>query len=212
MDGLMKVWDLRKFGCLHSYKLDQPALDLDISDRGLVAMAVGRTVQVLQDVFSKPSDLTYLKHTVRTAPASTGVGITARVKALSSSLSVKSVRFRPLEDVLCCGHTNGVSSIIVPGAGEPNYDSFENNPFATTKQRRESEVQGLLSKLSHDMIGLDASFVGRVDKDQTLVRAEQQELLYSGGSNSEQDKKVSACCCEGGDFYFFFLVMKYRSV
>ncbi len=48
----------------------------------------------------------------------------------------------------------GISTIVVPGAGEANFDSFENNPFAKTKQRNESEIQSLLHKLSPDMIAL----------------------------------------------------------
>lgn len=188
LDGLMKVWDLRKYTCLHSYQLDRPAVSLDISDRGLVAMGVGRTVQVLKDAFTQPSDLTYLKHTIRTPGASTGGGVTAQVKALASSIQVNTVRFRPLEDVLCCGHSNGVSSVIVPGAGEPNFDTFENNPFTNSKQRREGEVQNLLQKLSHEMIGLDANFVGQVDKNQDTLRVEHQEIFY-GANQSEQSKK-----------------------
>jgi U3 small nucleolar RNA-associated protein 7 len=191
MDGLMKVWDLRTYKCLHSYRLDQAASSVDISDRLLVAVGVGRTVQVLKDAFTKPSDYTYLKHTVRSAPAASGGGVTAHVKALASSISVNTVRFRPLEDVLCCGHSNGVSSIIVPGAGEPNYDSFENNPFMNTKQRREGEVQSLLQKLSHEMIGLDANFIGQVDKDQQTLRVEHQEIFYAA-NESEEKKKVKS--------------------
>ena len=42
----------------------------------------------------------------------------------------------------------------MPGAGEPNFDSFENNPFANLRQRRETEVQTLLTKLAHDTIAL----------------------------------------------------------
>ena len=189
MDGLMKVWDLRTYKCLHSYRLDQAASSVDISDRLLVAVGVGRTVQVLKDAFTKPSDLTYLKHTIRATAAASGGGVTAHVKALASSISVNTVRFRPLEDVLCCGHSNGVSSIIVPGAGEPNYDSFENNPFMNTKQRREGEVQSLLQKLSHEMIGLDANFIGQVDKDQETLRVEHQEIFYAA-NETEEKKKV----------------------
>lgn len=52
------------------------------------------------------------------------------------------------------------------GAGEANFDSYENNPFQNPKQRQEQEVQTLLQKLSHEMIGLDSSFVGTLDKGQ----------------------------------------------
>jgi hypothetical protein len=40
------------------------------------------------------------------------------------------------------------------GSGEPNFDSFEVNPFMNPKQRREAEIQSLLQKLAPDMIGL----------------------------------------------------------
>ena len=64
----------------------------------------------------------------------------------------------------------GLSTIIVPGAGEPNFDSFEANPFMNTKQRQEAEVQTLLQKLSPDMIALDSAFVGTVDKVPWVAR------------------------------------------
>lgn len=52
--------------------------------------------------------------------------------------------------------------MLVPGAGEPNYDSFVANPYQTSKQRREGEVCQLLDKLHHDTIVLDPSDVGKV--------------------------------------------------
>mmetsp|Transcript_32361 Transcript_32361/g.30866 ORF Transcript_32361/g.30866 Transcript_32361/m.30866 type:complete len:576 (+) Transcript_32361:83-1810(+) len=190
LDSMMKIWDLRMFKCLHSYKTDHPAMSLDISDRNLIAMAVGRSVHVLQDAFTKPTDLTYLKHTIRTPnpSLSSGGGVTASTKFLASSISTGSVKFRPYEDILAVGHTHGLSTIIVPGAGEPNFDSFESNPFQNTKQRQEGEVQTLLNKLSHEMIGLDSSFVGTLDKDQESLKAEHQAIFYAANERVEKEK------------------------
>ena len=213
LDSYIKIWDLRTYSCLHSYCTSQPATSLDISDTNLLAMTVNRSVEVLKDAFTKPSELTYLRHTIRTpnASLSSGGGVTASTRFLASSIQAVCVKFRPYEDVLAVGHTHGLSTVIVPGeltilprtamllffslkilfqslshfylpyplllschiyflcllgAGEANFDSYENNPFQNPKQRQEQEVQTLLQKLSHEMIGLDSSFVGTLDKGQ----------------------------------------------
>lgn len=156
LDGFMKIWDLRKMDHLHSFRLERPGNSLDISERGVLAVGMGRKVQLLRDAFTRPYDVTYLNYELGTpnAALSSGGGITASSRALQSRVAVASVAFRPLEDVLCVGHTHGVTTYIAPGTGEPNFDSFEANPFLTTKQRREAEVQSLLNKLSPDMISL----------------------------------------------------------
>lgn len=193
---MLQIWDLRKLTPLHSYKMDHPALSVDISDRGLIGVAVGRTVQVLRNAFTQPMDVTYLTHAIRTpnAALSSGAGAAASARALLSNVSVVDVKFRPLEDVLCAGHSHGVSTIIVPGAGEPNFDSYESNPFLNPRQRREEEVQTLLSKLSHEMIGLDAAFVGSVEKDRATL-LEEQKTLFQTANKSELDKKVFVWVC-----------------
>lgn len=58
-----------------------------------------------------------------------------------------SLRFCPFTDVLTIGHSKGLSSILVPGAGEPNFDSAEADPFENRKARREREVRALLDKV-----------------------------------------------------------------
>lgn len=190
-DGLMKIWDLRTYKCLHAYKTDKPAVSLDISDTGLVAMGVGREVQVLKDAFTRPSEnCTYMKHSLKAqgAKIAGGGAATAHQKGLASSMKVKNVVFRPFEDVLSFGHSHGVSSIVVPGSGEANFDTNEANPFQNTKQARENEVQGLLNKLSHTMIGLDSNFIGGVDKNQEAVK-EEHRAIFNGANSNDSDGK-----------------------
>ncbi len=79
--------------------------------------------------------------------------------------TMETLRFRPYEDVCGIGHSHGISSIVIPGSGEPNLDSMERaNPYADRKQRRETEVRALLDKLQPEMISLDQGMIGRVGR------------------------------------------------
>lgn len=77
---------------------------------------------------------------------------------------IKSLRFCPYEDVLGVGCAGGISSLLIPGAGEPNFDSFVANPFQSKKERQEQEVVQLLDKLQPDTIMLDPDAVGKVGR------------------------------------------------
>lgn len=68
---------------------------------------------------------------------------------------VASLDFCPFEDILAVGHGGGLKTIVVPGSGDHNYDCGEDNPFMSTKQRQEFEVNRLLEKIPYDMIGLE---------------------------------------------------------
>ena len=59
------------------------------------------------------------------------------------------------------GHSSGVSTLLVPGAGEPNLDSHVADPFAGRRARREAEVHQLLDKLQPEMIVLDPSTIAQ---------------------------------------------------
>lgn len=193
MDSLVKIWDLRMFKELNKYKVDKAVMSMDISHTGLLALGVGREVQVLKDAFLKNNkdSLTYLKHELSPVGSAhqRDRSLTARSKNLLSSMRIKSVQFRPFEDVLGIGHTHGITSIICPGAGEANYDSYEANPYQNLKEMREAEVQGLLNKLGHEMISLDAQFVAGIDKDQKAVQAEHAELFKKANDNDKKPRE-----------------------
>lgn len=84
--------------------------------------------------------------------------------------------FSCLQDVLGIGHTGGVSTILVPGTGEPNYDSMVADPFQGRKARREAEVHNLLEKLQPDMIVLDPSTIGQVWSSAGILSAAGRQL------------------------------------
>ena len=60
------------------------------------------------------------------------------------------------------GHANGFSTMLVPGAGQPNFDSRVADPYQAKRARREQEVHHLLDKLKPDMIVLDPTAIGQV--------------------------------------------------
>lgn len=52
--------------------------------------------------------------------------------------------------------------MLVPGAGQPNFDSRVADPYQGKRARREQEVHQLLDKLRPDMIVLDPTTLGQV--------------------------------------------------
>ncbi|KAI9217536.1 WD40-repeat-containing domain protein [Blastocladiella britannica] len=157
-DGTVKVWDLRNgYKPLHSYTIrGSAAVDLSVSQRGLVSVAHGASVDVWKDMAARDSKpfAPYLKHHLGSS-GNVGSGGPA-----TGAPRAHRTRFVPFDDVLLVAHARGVSSMIVPGAGEPNYDALEANPYATRKQRREAEVVALLDKLPADTIALDPTTIG----------------------------------------------------
>ncbi|XP_060212216.1 probable U3 small nucleolar RNA-associated protein 7 [Lycium barbarum] len=140
MERKIKIWDLRRSEVLQT--LPGHCKALDFSQKGLLATATGSFVRVFGDLSGSLNYGSYMTHSV------------AKV------YQVKKVAFRPYEDVLGIGHSMGWSSILIPGSGEPNFDSWVANPFETSKQRREKEVRSLLDKLPPETIMLDPTKIG----------------------------------------------------
>ncbi|XP_032094576.1 WD repeat-containing protein 46 [Thamnophis elegans] len=150
LDHKLHIYDLRAYRRLHSLLLPCGAGLLDFSQRGLLGAACQDVVQVYKDVSVGPPQKPYLCH---------------RLPSPSHGL-----RFCPFEDVLGVGHEQGFASLLVPGAGEPNFDALENNPFRSRRQRQEWEVKAFLEKIPSELISLDPTELGRVDP----ISSEQQ--------------------------------------
>lgn len=61
--------------------------------------------------------------------------------------------------------TAGYSSILIPGSGIANFDTYEANPFESSKQRKERVVHSLLEKLDPATISLAVDKIGEVDEE-----------------------------------------------
>ncbi|GAA5886132.1 hypothetical protein JCM16303_000057 [Sporobolomyces ruberrimus] len=165
IDGTVKIWDTRKWQVLNEYHLKKTPKASGWSQKGLLGVGWGNHISVFNDL-SKPSQSPrappppYLTHTFPSTP-------------------VHSLRFTPFEDLLGVGHAQGFTSLVVPGAGESNYDSLELDPFEGKRRRREREVHMLLDKLPMDLITLDQDVVGKVDRK--VLRAKEDENVHKPG-------------------------------
>lgn len=140
MDKQLKLWDLRMYKLLNQYSTHSPGTSVSISDMEILSASFGSSVHTWKKPFSSSQRELYLSHSL-------------------AGSQVVDVKFAPFEDVLGIGHKGGFSSIVVPGAGNPNFDSMELNPFRTKKQRQESEIYSLLEKLQPEMIVLDPNSI-----------------------------------------------------
>eukprot|EP00245_Coleochaete_scutata_P004173 TRINITY_DN16442_c0_g2_i1.p1 TRINITY_DN16442_c0_g2~~TRINITY_DN16442_c0_g2_i1.p1 ORF type:complete len:475 (-),score=98.97 TRINITY_DN16442_c0_g2_i1:103-1314(-) len=175
LDGQVKVWDIRMLKPMHAYFAPSPAKSLEISQKGLLAVAYGSGIQIWKDALSQKQKFPYMTH------------------RLFDSGAAEDMAFCPYEDVLGIGHSLGFSSILVPGSGEANYDSFVANPFETLKQRRETEVHQLLDKLQPDTIVLDPTLIGTVQRAPREVqeKARQQQEQANLASAIARGKEIA---------------------
>jgi U3 small nucleolar RNA-associated protein 7 len=152
-DRQVRVFDVRTFKPLHAYYSRPPVAALAVSQRGLVAVASPTGVVVWRGGLHAKAADPYL-----------------RVDLPPGAASLRDVAFRPFEDVLAVGHGAGVRCALVPGAGEPNLDSFVADPYAPKRARQEGEVRALLDKLPADSIVLDPTSIGKVAREPKEVR------------------------------------------
>ncbi|XP_040298555.1 WD repeat-containing protein 46 isoform X2 [Bufo bufo] len=168
-DRKLTIFDLRTYRPLTSCLLPLGAGSLCHSQRGLLAAGVGNVVQVYKD--------THL-----TAPRSPYM-------CFSVKAPIHGLQFCPYEDVLGIGHGGGFTSMIVPGAGEANFDGLECNPYETKKQRQEWEVKALLEKIQPELITLDPTQLGEVDAI-TMDKKRQEQVERMGFDPYEKTRFV----------------------
>lgn len=160
LDHLLNVWDLRTYKQLKSIKLPAGASSLAFSQKNLIAAGLRNEVVIFKHDILNTGDESiepeeqyiedldrehiYLKHRLNNA-------------------SIQNVQFCPFEDVLGVGHANGISSLLVPGSAEANFDALEANPYESKNQRRQWEVKALLEKIQPELISLDPFKLKHVD-------------------------------------------------
>jgi U3 small nucleolar RNA-associated protein 7 len=181
-DHQLRIWDLRMYQQRHAYICRPPnhmPTSLDVSQRGLLAVGHGSHVTVWSaDALQRKVAAPYMHHMLGPAGDNVAQG------------PVSTVRFRPFEDVVGIGHASGISSIVIPGSGEPALDTSEyhTNPAADVKQRREMEVRALLDKLMPEMITLDSNLVGGIEESNAVARLERLQDIQEAANGDDNTK------------------------
>ena len=167
-DSRLKLWDIRALKEVHNYSTRQPATSISISDRGLAAIVTGTSTTIWKDLFTTPG--------TSIEPAKAQSPYLNYHSSQGVQMKPHTATFCPYDDVLGLAHSSGFTSLIVPGAGEPNFDALELNPYETSTQRREAEVKSLLTKLQPETIALDPNFIGTLDIRSAEQRARDKDL------------------------------------
>lgn len=164
-DARVKVWDLRTYKMLDSWKIPALSTALAVSQRDLIALSFGATVQIWAPGASAAAN-----------PNAASWGGKPYMMETFSGKTVTALDFCPHEDVTAVCHEHGMQTMIVPGAGVATFDTRAPNPYETRKQRRENQVRSLLDKLPPASITLDPAFVGSIEKNAAARLREIQEV------------------------------------
>ncbi|KAL1407425.1 putative U3 small nucleolar RNA-associated protein 7 [Vanrija albida] len=149
LDGTVKLWDGRMWGKeLRSWTVRNQPATISYSGRGILAVG-GRTgVTTYRDVHKS------------------SVGAPSPYLTLPlPGLSAYSTKFCPFDDIIAVGHNRGISSLLVPGSGEANFDSAEADVYETYSRRRERDVRSVMDKIRPELITMDTDYLGHISLD-----------------------------------------------
>ncbi|KAK8893320.1 hypothetical protein M9Y10_021737 [Tritrichomonas musculus] len=171
VDGSVRIWDMRNFDKIYSRSNDKYiASNVAFSATGVLGVARGSRCEFFKDYNSKKPFL-----------------------ASTFKSPIKSLKFVTFDDFAIVGLDSGVSSVVVPGSGEPNIDSSVANPFSTAEWRQEQEVRGLLDKIPYDMITMDAEgpiHVGKtVDTQKEKAKVLEKNRMIKTKAEIEANRK-----------------------
>ncbi|ENN81887.1 WD repeat-containing protein 46 [Dendroctonus ponderosae] len=154
----VKIFDVRKLeGPVQEYKLISSAGHVAFSQKKMLALGMGNIVEIYRDCCTQAAKRPYLRHRLNS--------------------SIGNFNFCPYEDVLGVTTAKGFTSLLVPGSGEPNFDTYEVNLFQSKKQRQEAEVKALLEKIQPEFITLDPFAIAEVDTPTLADKLEAKNKL-----------------------------------
>lgn len=134
LDGQIKVWDIRSFSRELSLNTASSVSFLNFSQTGQLCSSQGNKIAI----WNGPTK------------SNRAPDVTHKL----NKCTVYRAKFCPFEDYIISGLDSGVKSFPASGSCIENFDSFEFNPYSTSKQRQEMEVKSLLNKLPPDTISL----------------------------------------------------------
>lgn len=194
-DSKVKIWDLRTYKMAASWTAPALTTALTVSQRGLVGMGFGATVQIWAAAAENGVGRAGVKGHAQ-YKTNDGWSTAPYMVQQYPGTRISGLDFCPYEDLLAVCHDKGMATMAVPGAGEATFDSRAPNPYETQKQRRENEVHMLLDKLPPASIALDATFVGGVD-DNPAERLKEIQTRAREANATKRDAKTDVKRAKG---------------
>ncbi len=115
LDHLLNIWDLRTYKQLKSIKLPAGASSLAFSQKNLIAASLRNEIVVFKHNLLETTIGKNKKDEADEILIENLNENDVYLKHRLNSSSIQNLQFCPYEDVLGIGHTNGISSILIPG-------------------------------------------------------------------------------------------------